>query len=127
MVDVTFALVAALILLQLYICAVTYWVFRKIDKYENFAFSVIERYLKGSHVDKYAELTNVENIDVAVSPSARAKVIGYINTIGSYTPSSVQKLLNAVLTQWYSQLSIDIISLCLQRGDNQIEYNSVLQ
>lgn len=127
--DTTFVLVCALILFQLYICAVTYWVFHKIDRYENFAFSVIERYLqsRGRGVNSaentetvHSQVISREHSQICnhgltplVNSPERIKLIGYINQINSYAPVRVQKIVSNILPKWYSQLSIDILTLCM--------------
>lgn len=49
MIDLSYILVFAIVLFQLYIIACTYWVFKKIDRYENVALGIIERYLSRRH------------------------------------------------------------------------------
>lgn len=142
MIDVTTLLVVALILLQLYICACTYWVFKKIDRYENVAFAVIEKYLstRNSQSNLSTDITNsvsagmdvtsidVTSIDVSAgmntpllslvdqnSPAlvARERIIYLVNKVNSFAPTRVQIAVHTLMTKWYSQLGLDLLSLGL--------------
>ena len=146
MIDITTLLVVSLILLQLYICACTYWVFKKIDRYENVAFSIIDRYLstrkrnetsvsnwtggslslsnevssgckgaltEGSTTDNaFTIAANDQAINLGIV-DARRRIIYYIHKANSFAPERVQTTVNAVMTKWYSQLGLDLLSLGL--------------
>lgn len=123
MVDTNFALVCSLIILQLYICACTYWMFRKFDRYENFAFGIIERYLSRRTYNVSSDNTSdVVPISrhIANIPE-RNKILNYIAYINSYAPQRVQIGVNNIINKWYSQLSIDILALCMLQESNRVE------
>lgn len=140
MVELSYLLALAVLMLQLYICACTYWLVRKIDRYENVALGIIERYLSRgvpharrrkydvSSIDRVSETTLVSN-DVSnyvgndvsndnAHLQSRRNVNAHINRVLSYAPERIQNAVNEMLTKWYCQVCIDLVSVCMQHSNS---------
>lgn len=129
----TTALVVSILAFQIYIGLCTYWIFKKIDRYENIAFGIIERYLSHVHTQRTCAAENASIVSVVptthelgiVNTSviaaagtvsivpARTEVVYYIQRVVSYTPVQLQNSLNTHINSWYGRLCIDLLSLCV--------------
>lgn len=130
--------VIAVILMQLYIAACTYWIFSRFDKYEKIAAWVIERYLSAritpaaAHRD--SDIARMVVIEPTVSTaSTESELISASKSVAIIIPRSdtQEQVTNCIrwyasrvgipqascdneLNKWYSQLIIDLVAICIQ-------------
>lgn len=141
MVELSYLLVAAVIILQLYICACTYWLLRKIDRYESIALGVVERYLSRrvygagggvgavSTYDKLSGVSTVSAVDavggvitvgtvsaVSTHDESRREVTNYIQKVLYYAPERVHNAAKNMMETWYCNLCIDLLTLCVSKN-----------
>jgi hypothetical protein len=121
---VTELLVIALILSQLYICAITYAAFRKLEKYESAAVWIIEKWLQTKLVPtelvptelvpKYNGESNLITLPVTGS-AFNGAISNYIKVLERYAPTGVHSAVVGELNKWYCQLCIELLYLATSK------------
>jgi hypothetical protein len=125
---VTELLVIALILSQLYICAITYAAFRKLEKYESAAMWIIEKWsqtklvptelVPTELVPKYNGESNLITLPVtgsAFNGAFNDTINSTIKVLERYAPAGVHSAVVGELKKWYCQLCIELLYLATSK------------